>query len=207
MQVESVQIGQVQDLGDWITATYKYQVAGPVMVHALGLTGDEFANTKNHGGVDKAVLAGAAAQYPLWRQETGNPDWSGGALGENLTLIGLDEPIVCVGDSWRVGETLVLQISQPRQPCWKQAKRWGIPDLVVQMIETGRTGWYYRVLREGAVSPGDKLSLLARPHPGWTVARANEVMHGNKSDAALARALCELPELSASWKHELARRF
>ena len=207
MRVESVQIGQVQDLGDWTTATYKYQVPGPVFVHSLGLAGDEFANTKNHGGIDKAVLAGSAAQYPLWRQETGNPDWTGGALGENLTILGLDEATVCVGDTWRFGETLTLQISQPRQPCWKQAKRWGIKDLVVQMIETGRTGWYHRVLTEGPVSPGDEVSLLTRPHPDWTVARANQVMHAEKSNAALAQALCGLAELSASWKHELGRRF
>lgn len=207
MRVESVQIGQVHDLGDWTTATYKYQVPGPVFIHSLGLAGDEFANTKNHGGIDKAVLAGSAAQYPLWRQETGNPDWTGGALGENLTLLGLDEVTVCVGDTWRFGETLTLQISQPRQPCWKQAKRWGIKDLVVQMIETGRTGWYHRVLIEGPVSPGDEVSLLARPHPDWTVARANHVMHAEKSNAALAQALCGLAELSASWKHELGRRF
>lgn len=207
MRVESVQIGKVQDFGDWNTATYKYPVAGPVFVHSLGVSGDEFANTKNHGGVDKAVLAGSAEQYPLWRQETGNPDWSGGALGENLTLLGLDETTVCVGDTWRVGAALTLQISQPRQPCWKQARRWNNPDLVVRMIETGRTGWYYRVLAEGLAAAGDELTLLARPHPEWTVARANQVMHTDKTNVESARALCSLPELSASWKHELARRF
>jgi MOSC domain-containing protein YiiM len=207
MRVDSVQTGKVQDLGDWTTATYKYPVAGPVFLHRLGVTGDEFANTKNHGGVDKAVLAAAAGQYPLWRQETGNPDWSGGALGENLTIAELDETVVCVGDTWRIGETLTLEISQPRQPCWKQAKRWGIPDLVVRMIETGRTGWYHRVLVEGPAAAGDALTLLARPHPAWTVARANHVMHAEKTNADAARALWELPELSASWKHELARRF
>lgn len=207
MRVESVQIGKVQDFGDWTTATYKYPVAGPVFVHTLGVTGDEFANTKNHGGVDKAVLAGAADQYPLWREETGNPDWSGGALGENLTIAGLDETTVCVGDTWRVGDTLTLQISQPRQPCWKQARRWGIPDLVVQMIDKGRTGWYHRVLVEGPVASGDELILLARPHPDWTVARANQVMHLEKTNGKLPQALCALPELSASWRQELSRRF
>jgi MOSC domain-containing protein YiiM len=207
MRVESVQIGHIRHFDDWTTATYKYPVAGPVLVHALGLTGDEFANTKNHGGVDKAVLAAAAAQQTLWRQETGKPDWAGGALGENLSLEGLDEATVCVGDTWRIGATLTLQISQPRQPCWKQAKRWGIPDLVVQIIETGRTGWYHRVLTEGSVSPGDELCLLARPHPDWTVARANRVMHHEKTNRALAEALAALPELSASWKHELGGRF
>ena len=207
MRVESVQIGQVQDLGDWITATYKYPVAGPVFVHALGLTGDASADRKNHGGVDKAVLAAAASQVPLWRQETGKPDWAAGALGENLSLAGLDESTVCVGDTWQVGETLTLQISQPRQPCWKQAKRWEIKDLVVRILETGRTGWYFRVLAEGPVAPGDALGLLARPHPEWTVARANQVMHFDKTNGALAQAPAALPELSASWKHELGRRF
>ncbi|MCX6605075.1 MAG: MOSC domain-containing protein [Acidobacteria bacterium] len=207
MRLESVQIGQAQDYGDWVTATYKYQIEGPVFVEAMGLNGDEVADHKNHGGPDKAVLAYAAAHYSHWRQETQNSDWTGGAMGENLTIAGLDESTVCVGDTWQIGPTVVVQVSQPRQPCWKQAKRWGIKDLVVRILDTGRTGWYLRVLTEGAISPGDELTLLARPHPDWTIARANQVMHFDKTNPGLARALAALPELSASWQRDLARRF
>jgi len=207
MRLESLQIGQAQDYGDWVTATYKYQIEGPVFVGTLGLNGDEVADHKNHGGPDKAVLAYSAAHYPHWRQETRNSDWTGGAMGENLTIAGLDESNVCVGDAWQIGPHVVVQVSQPRQPCWKQAKRWGIQDLVVQILETGRTGWYLRVLTEGAISPGDELTLIARPHPDWTIARANQVMHFDKTNPDLARALAALPELSASWQRDLARRF
>ena len=207
MRLESLQIGQAQDYGDWVTATYKYQIEGPVLVGTLGLNGDEVADHKNHGGPDKAVLAYSAAHYPHWRQETRNSDWTGGAMGENLTIAGLDESNVCVGDTWQIGPQVVVQVSQPRQPCWKQAKRWGIQDLVVQILATGRTGWYLRVSTEGAISPGDELTLLARPHPDWTIARANQVMHFDKTNPDLARALAAVPELSASWQRDLARRF
>jgi len=91
MRLESLQIGQAQDYGDWVTATYKYQIEGPVLVGTLGLNGDEVADHKNHGGPDKAVLAYSAAHYPHWCQETRNSDWTGGAMGENLTIAGLDE--------------------------------------------------------------------------------------------------------------------
>lgn len=207
MRLESLQIGQAQDYGDWVTATYKYQIEGPVLVGTLGLNGDEVADHKNHGGLDKAVLAYSAAHYPHWRQETRNTDWTGGGMGENLTITGLDESNVCVGDTWQIGPHVVVQVSQPRQPCWKQAKRWGIQDLVVQILATGRTGWYLRVSTEGAISPGDELTLIARPHPDWTIARANQVMHFDKTNPDLARALAALPELSASWQRDLARRF
>ncbi len=207
MHLESVQIGQAQDYGDWVTATYKYPIKGPVLVGTLGLNGDEVADHKNHGGLDKAVLAYSAGHYPRWRQETQNRDWTGGGMGENLTIIGLDESNVCVGDTWRIGAQVVVQVSQPRQPCWKQAKRWGIKDLVVRILDTGRTGWYLRVLSEGAISPGDELTLVARPHPDWTVARANQVMHFDRTDPDLARSLASLPELSGSWRRDLARRF
>ncbi len=207
MLLESIQIGQAQDYGDWVTATYKYQIEGPVIVGTLGLNGDEVADHKNHGGPDKAVLAYSVDHYPYWRQEAQNRDWTGGAMGENLTIAGLDETSVCVGDRWRIGTDVVAQVTQPRQPCWKQAKRWGIKDLVVQILDTGRTGWYLRVLTEGALSPGDELTLVARPHSDWTIARANQVMHFDKTNSDLARSLANLPELSGSWRRDLARRF
>lgn len=116
MRLESLQIGQAQDYGDWVTATYKYQIEGPVLVEAMGLNGDEVADQKNHGGPDKAVLAYAAAHYSHWRQETQNSDWTGGAMGENLTIAGLAESTVCVGDTWQIGPTVVVQYPNPGNP-------------------------------------------------------------------------------------------
>lgn len=99
-----------------------------------------------------------------------------------------------------MGESLV-QVSQPRQPCWKLARRWSVKDLALQVQQTGRTGWYFRVLREGTVQAGDALALVERPEPAWTVSRSNEVMHHRKADFALAAELAAVPVLSASWQN------
>jgi len=99
-----------------------------------------------------------------------------------------------------------LQISQPRQPCWKLSRRWRIKDLSARVERSGRTGWYFRVLAEGPVEAGTALELVRRPCPEWTVATANEVMHRRKGDAEAARALAACHGLSESWRESLSRR-
>jgi MOSC domain-containing protein YiiM len=188
----------------WTTGFYKGPVTGPVALGRLGLAGDGQADRENHGGPDKAVCVYSADHYPDWRRGLAL-DLPWGAFGENFTIAGLDEPQVCVGDVWRIGATRV-QVSQPRQPCWKLARRWRIKDLPAQVIENGRTGWYFRVLEEGLVEAGLPLSLEERPRPEWTIARANQAMHHEKRDRELAAALAAVPELSASWKTSLRGR-
>jgi MOSC domain-containing protein YiiM len=102
--------------------------------------------------------------------------------------------------------TALIQLSQPRQPCWKLGRRWRIRDLARRVQQSGRTGWYFRVLREGGVEAGQSFQLHERPHPEWTVAAANEVMHLRQHDLAAARALADCPALAASWRESLARR-
>jgi MOSC domain-containing protein YiiM len=99
-----------------------------------------------------------------------------------------------------------LQVSQPRQPCWKLARKWRIKDLVLQVQETGRTGWYCRVLTPGVVEAGQPMELLERKHPEWTIAAANDVMYHRKYDAAAALALAAVSELSESWSGGLKAR-
>ena len=128
-----------------------------------------------------------------------------GAFGENFTIDGLAEPDVAVGDVFRVGGA-VVQVSQPRQPCWKLARRWKIKTLTLTVQESGRTGWYFRVLSQGLVAAGDAVERIERPHPGWTIAEANRIMHRDKADRDAAAALAALPALSASWKATLENR-
>jgi MOSC domain-containing protein YiiM len=211
----SIQVGQPTNYGrddavdphdrPWTTGFFKSPIAGPVFVGRTNIAGDAQADRENHGGVDKAVLAYAASHYDLWRTELAKDDLGFGGFGENLTIAGLTEDNVCIGDIWSLGEAQI-QISQPRQPCWKLARRWRITDLTAQVIANGRTGWYLRVLQEGWIDAGQPLTLVERPHADWTVARANEVMHHRKSDAALACELAALPELSAAWQAALRKR-
>jgi MOSC domain-containing protein YiiM len=211
----SIQVGQPTDYGradapdphdrEWTTSFFKSRIAGPVFVSRTNIAGDRQTDLENHGGVDKAVLAYAASHYPLWKQELQRDDLIFGGFGENLTIDGLTEELVCIGDVWSLGE-VQFQVSQPRQPCWKLARRWRIKELAAQVIANGRSGWYLRVLREGMIDAGQELSLVERPNPAWTVARANDVMHHRKSDPAQTRELAELPGLSAAWQGALLRR-
>ena len=211
----SVQVGGPQTLGTegaadpaerpWVTGFIKAPVAGPVAAGRTNLNGDGQADLVNHGGPDKAVCVYPEAHYPHWRADLDLPDLAPGAFGENFTVVGLAEPDVCIGDVWTVGGA-VFQVSQPRQPCWKLARRWRVKDLALRVQQTGFTGWYFRVLQEGVVEAGQPLALVERPEPNWTVERANRVMHHLKSDYAQAAELAAVSLLSASWKATLRTR-
>jgi len=186
------------------TAFRKEPVDGPVEVGATNLAGDEQADLRVHGGPHKAVLVYSADHGPAWRDFDARMD-APGAFGENLHVTGLTEADVCIGDRWRVGSA-VFEVSQPRQPCWKANDRWGRDDVVDEMERTGRTGWYHRVIETGSLGAGDRCELLERPHPEWTVAEANDLMHHRRDDEAGARALAAVPALAPSWVRTLTAR-
>lgn len=211
----SVHVGLPRELGaegaphpmdrPWSTGIFKTPVGGPVWLGRTNLAGDGQADLEHHGGPDKAVCVYPARHYPYWRLDLGIPDLPYAAFGENFTVSFLAEPDVCIGDIYQVGTTRV-QVSQPRQPCWKLARRWRVADLAARVQETGYTGWYFRVREEGWVEAGQPLALLERPHPEWTIARANEVMHQARHDRENARRLAACPALSASWRETLGLR-
>lgn len=205
--VLSIQVGRIRELprgGDryWRTGFWKEPVAGPVAITRSGVQGDERADTKMHGGPDNAVLAYPAEHYPGWERELGRPLPSGG-FGENLTVTGQTETIVFIGDIYRAG-TALLQVSQPRQPCWKMARRWEVRDLAARSEATGRTGWYLRVLEEGHVAPGDQIRLVERAQSEWSVARALQLLRGQAADAAAMRALAMCKLLATNQRIMLA---
>lgn len=187
-----------------MTGIFKRPVTGPVRLTATGFEGDGQADLIHHGGPDKAVCVYAAERYPYWNDSLGGV-WTDGSFGENMTVEGLPEEQVCVGDTFAVG-TAVVQISQPRQPCFKLAMRYELPDLPLLVQQTGYTGYYFRVLQEGVVSAGDAMKLL-KPHPAqMTVAAANLIMHIDKENETAIRRLLQVNELSASWRTTLLKR-
>jgi len=190
----------------WTTGFFKAPVAGSVRLRRTNLEGDGQADRVHHGGPDKAVLAYSAEHYPRWRLALNRPSLPYGAFGENFTVVGLTEADVCIGDTWQVGAEAIVQVSQPRQPCWKLARRWRIKTLAWDVQQTGRTGWYFRVLTEGSVAAEMPLILLERPHSDWTVERANRTMHLEKSNIAAALELAAVPLLSENWQATLTRR-
>ena len=213
-QLLSIQIGKprtyepvVGEASDkpWQTALYKTPVDGTAAVHRLGVKGDGQADLENHGGPDKAICVYPAEHYAYWHKEIELPEMAAGAFGENFTVSGLLETKCCLGDVWRIGE-VELQISQPRQPCWKIARRWQRKDLALLVQQTGFTGWYLRVLTEGTIQAGEAITLVDRPLADWPLSRANEVMHHKKEDREAAEELAAIELLSESWQSQLRSR-
>lgn len=211
----SLQVGRPQELGvpgsrepmdkPWVSGFFKDPVTTPVALSFFNLDGDEQADLENHGGRDKAICCYAAEHYPSWREALAQLDMPFGAFGENFTLDGVNEETICIGDQYTIG-TATVEVSQPRQPCWKLGRRWRIKELPAVVIETGRTGWYLRVLQPGTVAAGEELKLVTRPLPEWTIARANEIFYRGKHDADASAALGSVELLAESWREHLLSR-
>ena len=139
----------------------KQPVLGPIRLGHENLDGDQQIDRRYHGGPERAVLAYSADHYPLWRAELGWPELPLGGFAENLSVEGVDERTACIGDVWRAG-TAVLQISMPRGPCSKIPRFWKRPQLLKLVVESGRSGWYMRVLEPGVLQAGDEVALLER---------------------------------------------
>ncbi|MFK8330569.1 MOSC domain-containing protein [Pseudomonas sp. BJa5] len=179
---------------------------GELAVTELGLAGDEQGDLRVHGGKDKAIHHYPREHYAQWRAELGEHPLlqAPGAFGENFSSHGLTEAEVCLGDRFRAG-TAILEVSQGRQPCWKLNDRFAVKDMSLRVQQSGRTGWYYRVLEEGVVAAGAAFELIARPHPQWSVARLSSVLFERQVNAEVIRQCLELP-LAPSWRRTLERR-
>jgi len=171
MKILSVQVGRprvVQHRGREVrTAIFKDPVLLPVRAHALGLDGDSQADLRVHGGPDKAVYAYDAGGYAHFRELLGR-ELPHGWLGENLTVEGMPEADVRAGDVYRI-RGAVLQVTTPRSPCYKLAMRMEMPRFPKLFLESGRTGFYLRVLEEGELGAGDAIELVSRDPAAPTV--------------------------------------
>ncbi|OUB82823.1 MOSC domain-containing protein [Bacillus thuringiensis serovar medellin] len=180
------------------TGINKKQVKEPVYLSFVKFNGDGQADLIHHGGVDKAVCVYTGDHYPYWEKEL-NQDLVYGAFGENITVSGMSEEDVCIGDTFELGQAIV-QVTQPRQPCFKLAKKYNIPKLPLYFQETGYTGFYFRVLKEGWVSSVDTLKRLQSDPKGVSVAFANRIMHKEKQNIEGVKRILEVNALSNSWR-------
>ncbi|REE69704.1 MOSC domain-containing protein YiiM [Paenibacillus taihuensis] len=187
-----------------VTSIFKMPVYTLLELDSDGFQGDAQADLKNHGGKDKAVCVYSYGHYPFWEKELGR-SLSYGAFGENLTVNGFLETEVCIGDIFQLGSAIV-QITQPRQPCFKLSARYQSPEMPIKVQQTGFTGFYLRVLQPGKVHFENQLILL-RAHPqAITVAFANRVMHHDKNDYDGIEKLLSVEELSSSWRNTFEKR-
>lgn len=143
------------------TGINKEPVAGPVAVHPLGLDGDGQADLTVHGGVFQAVYAYPDEHYAHWQRELACEPLPPGSFGENLTLSGLLETEVCIGDQHRIGG-VILQVTGPRVPCFKLGHKLDSPGILKPFLQSGRSGFYYRVLQEGLISAGDDVKVIGK---------------------------------------------
>lgn len=204
MRLHSLNVGRPREIHDappWTTAFHKTPVAAPVFLSFENLEGDRQADLTVHGGPDKAVCVYAVDHYPIWRQQTGIETCGPGWFGENFSIEGQSEKTTAIGDIYRIGGALV-QVSQPRAPCWKLGKRWSRADMPKLVVHSGLTGWYLRVMEEGLVASGQELTLVDRPFPQWTIEAVNDAAYsrGGRTDPLIARGLADCPALAEGWR-------
>ncbi|WP_017909451.1 MOSC domain-containing protein [Xanthomonas sp. SHU 199] len=179
---------------------------GRLRIGPEGLELDEQGDRRVHGGPDKALHHYPRDHYRAWREELGAHALldAPGAFGENLSSSGVTEADLCLGDRLRLGTSLV-EVSQSRQPCWKLSDRFGVAALARRVQDSGRTGWYYRVLQPGEVAAGDSLVLLERPYPQWSLARLVGLLYRREIDPAQLQEVLALP-LVPNWRTLFERR-
>lgn len=214
MRVVSVNVGLPRPVpgrgGMVMTGIFKDPVAGRVRVRRLNLEGDGQADLSVHGGPDKAVYAYPSEHYPFWRNELPGHALDWGAFGENLTVEGWWEDEVHVGDRFRIG-TAEMVVTQPRMPCFKLGLRFGRDDVIARFLESGRPGFYLRVLAEGEVEAGDPCERISEDPERVSVVDVVRMFldrHRELSAAdrdVLARAL-RIEALPESWREMALRR-
>lgn len=202
-------IGKARNLwpGKGPSGIMKEAISGPIDICRTGLVGDEQADRKHHGGLDKAIHHYPAEHYPKWCTELGGStgDFCPGRFGENISTLAVDEASLCIGDTLRIGNALV-QVTQGRQPCWKLNLHTGRKNMASLMQASLRTGWYYRVLEEGRVQLGDVLHLIHRPSPGWTVEKVTAARFDAELLPDTAGAISEIEGLCKGWRNVFERK-
>jgi MOSC domain-containing protein YiiM len=186
---------------DVLTGIYKVTVAHPIRLEPNGVVGDTVADLRVHGGPDKAAYAYPGEHYPWWREQLGPlpPESPWGVFGENLTTEGLVEDRVFVGDRFQAGEAL-LEVSQPRQPCFKFIHKMNTPRASLLMIDSGRCGIYFRVLTPGDVRTGDRLIRVHEERHRISVRELNNLLKPGQHDLSRLRTMLDVPQLAASWR-------
>lgn len=209
MKLLSVNIGRPRPVpyrdGVIDTGIYKESVAGPVWARRLNLDGDGQADLRVHGGEDKAVYVYPHEHYIFWARELGRNDFSLGQFGENLTTEGLLEDAIFIGDIFRIGEALV-QISQPRTPCFKLGIRMDDESFVARFSAENRTGFYLRVLEEGRVAAGDAITLAKRAKGSVSVRDVFRLRYSTGGTRAEYERAAKILAFSPSWRAAFEKR-
>jgi MOSC domain-containing protein YiiM len=182
------------------SSIWKEPVSGRVAVRGVNIEGDDQADRSVHGGPDKAVYAYAGEDTDWWESELGR-ELGPGTFGENLTLRGVDVTGARVGERWRIGSA-VLEVTSPRIPCWKLAKKMGDPRFIKQFAQARRPGAYLRIIEEGELAAGDEVEIVSRPTADVTVGLFAEAY---EHDRSLLPRLLEADAMPGDWREWIER--
>jgi MOSC domain-containing protein YiiM len=207
-RILSVNVGMPQQVptrsGPVLTSIFKTPVQERVTVRHHNIQGDRQADLRVHGGSYKAVYGYASEHYPFWKKQLPEMDLPFGVFGENLTTEGITEETVCIGDQFRMGSA-VLQVTQPRMPCFKLGILFGRADMVKRFWKSGLSGIYFSIVAEGDLAAGDTIALIDRPSNAISVADVVRLYRGEETSGALLERALRAP-LFGSWKQELRER-
>ena len=208
MKVVTLSVGLPREVavegGSVLTSIFKDPVDRRLKVTRLNFEGDEQSDLTVHGGFDKAVYVYPLEHYEEWRRELPEVEFPRASFGENLTTEGLRED-VRIGDQFRIG-TAEFMVTQPRMPCYKLGIRFGRMDMLKRMLKNGRTGFYFSVITEGEVGPGDAIEPLARSDEDLTVSDVVRLYTVDAKNQPLLRRAIESKTLPQSWRDYFSRR-
>lgn len=218
--LKEIRTSKLRFFGPVLSGIDKQQRTGKLYVSQLGLPDDEHDLTF-HGGIDKAIHQYCSTNYSFWIKSFPSAEicarFVPGGFGENLVADGFDESNVCIGDLVRVGPAgslltggsngCLLEVSLPRQPCFKLNQRFGIKNFAPRTHQEAKTGWYYRVKEEGWIEEGMEIQIVQRSYPKWSISRLHHYVHRDKEDIAVTRELMAIEEMGAECKDVFAERW
>jgi MOSC domain-containing protein YiiM len=197
--------GKVKQQYDFNTAIDKTPIVDGAFLTVFGFEGDECADPKHHGGLERAVHHYPAEHYAYWMQQYPERDWQAPGMGENISTLGMTEDTVCIGDRYQWGEAIV-EVSQPRSPCYKLNKIWQVDKLSVEMQNISRCGWLYRVIQPGFVRNDDQLVLIQQAEKPFTVKQVCDMFFGEPLNPEYLMVLEQCTPLSNSWRDRVTAR-
>jgi MOSC domain-containing protein YiiM len=187
------------------TGIFKEPVNGRVMLRTLNLDGDGQADLIGHGGIYKAAYVYSIENYDYWKRELGRTDFTFGQFGENVTVEGMLEDQICVGDVFRVGSALV-EVTQPRVPCYKLGIKMGLSQFVKMFLASCRVGFYLRVLEVGEFGPGDVLDHVRTDPERMTVREVCHLLYFDPKNLEGAKKALRIRALSPGWRQSFEER-
>jgi MOSC domain-containing protein YiiM len=209
MKIISANIGEPRTMSwngkEVTTGIFKFPVNQPIYLGEEDVVNDHVIDRRYHGGVDKACYLYSADHYSYWQNLYPGLEMIWGMLGENLTVEGLNEAEVNIGDIFQIGET-VVQATQPRQPCFKLEFRFHDKNIVRQYVDSGFAGVYVRVLEKGHVKAGDSMTLLERKD-SISIQKVFELLYTSEFQKEAVELAVNDPFIAASCRKDLLKRW